>query len=86
MLNKMSVAGMLIATASGVIITSLPAAAAIPTWGGGGCCSSSHSRFGHFSHNRSWNGTENENFNHIRLHINNRNNNVAVARPGEERR
>jgi hypothetical protein len=71
--------GMLIATATGAIITSLPAFAA-PTWGGGGCCSSSFSRFGHFTHNRSWNGNENENFNHIRLRIHNRNNNIAVAR------
>jgi hypothetical protein len=80
-LKKTCVAGgMLLATTAGVIITSLPALAEVPTWGG--CCSSSHSRFGHFSNNRSWNGTENENLNHIRLHLRNRNNNIAVARTG----
>jgi hypothetical protein len=85
-LKKTCVAsGMLIATAAGAILTSLPAFAAAPSWGGGGgCCSSSHSRFGHFSHNRSWNGSENEGFNHIRLRIHNRNNNVAVARTGRQ--
>jgi hypothetical protein len=83
-LKKTCVAsGMLIATAAGAILTSLPAFAAAPSWGGG-CCSSSHSRFGHFSHNRSWNGSENEGFNHIRLRIHNRNNNIAVARTGRE--
>lgn len=83
MLKKTCVAsGMLIATAAGAILTSLPAFAGVPAWGGGGCCSSSHSRFGHFSHNRSWNGSENEGLNHIRLHIRNRNNNIAVARTG----
>jgi hypothetical protein len=70
--------GMLIATAAGAIITSLPAFAAAPSWGG--CCSSSHSGFGHFSRNQSWNGSENESFNHIRLRVHNRNNNIAVAR------
>jgi hypothetical protein len=80
-LKKTCVAsGMLIGTAAGAILTSLPAFAAAPAWGGGGCCSSS--RFGHFSHNRSWNGNENESLNHIRLHIRNRNNNIAVARTG----
>jgi hypothetical protein len=74
--------GMLIATAAGAVITSLPAFAEVPTWGG--CCSSSHSRFGHFSHNRSWNGSENENRNHIRLRIHNRNNNIATARTGRQ--
>jgi hypothetical protein len=83
-LKKTCVAsGMLIATAAGAILTSLPAFAAAPAWGGG-CCSSSHSRFGNFTHNRSWNGTENQSRNHIRLHINNRNNNVAVARTNRE--
>lgn len=85
MLKKTCVAsGMLIATTAGAVLTSLPAFAGVPAWGGGGgCCSSgSSSRFGHFSHNRSWNGSENEGFNHIRLHIRNRNNNIAVARTG----
>ena len=79
MLKKTSVVGgMLIATAAGAVMTSLPVFAT-PTYGGG-CCSST--RFGHFSHNRSWNGNENENLNHIRLRIHNRNNNIAVARNG----
>jgi hypothetical protein len=75
---------MLIATAAGAVITSLPAFAEVPTWGG--CCSSSHSRFNHFSNNRnrSWNGSENENLNHIRLRLHNRNNNIAVARTGRQ--
>ena len=85
MLKKTCVAsGMLIATAAGAILTSLPAFAAAPSWGGG-CCSSSHSRYGHSSHNRSWNGSENEGYNHIRLRLHNRNNNIAVARTQEER-
>jgi hypothetical protein len=84
-LKKTCVAsGMLIAAAAGATITSLPAFASTPTYGGG-CCSST--RFAHFSHNRSWNGSENEALNHIRLHIRNRNNNIAVARaPQRERR
>jgi hypothetical protein len=84
-LKKTCVAsGMLIATAAGAILTSVPAFAGVPTWGGGGggCCASSNSRFGHFSHNRSWNGNENEGTNHIRLRIHNRNNNIATARTG----
>ncbi|HEY0536867.1 MAG TPA: hypothetical protein VGD53_00790 [Actinoallomurus sp.] len=86
MLKKTCVAsGMLIATAAGAILTSVPAFAGVPTWGGGGCCASSHSRFGHFSHNRSWNGSENEGLNHIRLRIHNRNNNIATARTGRDR-
>jgi hypothetical protein len=88
-LKKTCVAsGMLIATAAGAILTSVPAFASAPTWGGGGCCSGSSSRFGHFTHNRSWNGNENESYNHIRLRLHNRNNNIAVARtePEEERR
>ncbi|HEY0542080.1 MAG TPA: hypothetical protein VGD53_27210 [Actinoallomurus sp.] len=59
--------------------------AQVPTWGGG-CCGS-HSSFHHSSrhHNRNWNGNENSNLNHIRLHLNNRNNNIAVARTGRDR-
>jgi hypothetical protein len=85
-LKKMSVAGgMLIATTAGAMMTSLPAFAGVPAWGGGGgCCSSSHSSFFHHARNRNWNGTENDNLNHIRLRIHNRNNNVAVARNDEE--
>jgi hypothetical protein len=85
MLMKTSMVGMLIATAAGTILTSMPAFAAVPTWGGG-ACSSSCSSFGHFSRNRSWNGNENENFNHIRLRVHNRNNNIAVARNDEQER
>lgn len=86
MLKKTCVAGgMLIATAAGAMITSLPAFAEVPAWGG--CCGSSHSSFFHNARNRNWNGSESENLNHIRLHLNNRNNNIAVARtPEEERR
>jgi hypothetical protein len=75
--------GMLIAMATGAIITTLPAFAEVPTWGGGGCCSGSSHHFRDSSRSRSWNGTENEQFNHIRLRVHNRNNNVAVARTGQ---
>src|SRR4051812_38876660 len=69
-LKKTCVAGgMLIATAAGTVITSLPAFAEVPAWGGGGCCSSSHSSFFHHARNRNWNGNESENFNRIRLRI-----------------
>lgn len=77
MLNKTSLAsGMLIATAAGVVMTSVPSFAQVLTGG----CSSSCSSFGHFSRNRSWNGNENESLNRVRLRIHNRNNNIAVAR------
>lgn len=89
MLKKTCVAsGLLIAAAAGATITSLPAFAAAPAYGGG-CCSGSQSRFAHFTHNRSWNGSENESLNRVRLHIRNRNNNIATARTsrrGEEGR
>src|SRR5437588_11619684 len=82
-LKKTCVAsGMLIAAAAGATITSLPAFASTPTCGGG-CCSS-HS-FVHFYHNRSCCGSENDAFHHIRLHISNRNNNIAVARTPQQR-
>jgi hypothetical protein len=91
MLKKTSlISGMLIATAAGAVITSVPAFAQVPTdggGGGGGCCSSNDSRH-HFSdrhRNRSWNGNENDNFNRIRLRIHNRNNNIAVARTPQQR-
>lgn len=80
MLKKPSIAaGVLIAAAAGAIGTSLPAFSQAPSWGGG-CCSSSRSSFFHHNKNRNWNGTENESYNHIRLRIHNRNNNIAVAR------
>jgi hypothetical protein len=80
------VGGMLIATTAGTIVTSLPAFAT-PSWGGGGsCCSSSHSNWFHHARNRNWNGSENSSFNHIRLRIHNRNNNIAVARTQEDPR
>jgi hypothetical protein len=84
MLSKTSLAsGMLVATAAGVVMTSVPSFAQALT---GGCSSSSSScsRFGHFTKNRSWNGNENEGFNHIRLRLHNRNNNIAVARTQED--
>jgi hypothetical protein len=85
-LKKTSVVGgMLIATAAGAMITSLPAFAQVPAYGGG-CCSSSHSSFFHHARNRNWNGNESNNMNHIRLRIHNRNNNIAVARTEDERR
>ena len=74
MLKKTAVTGgLLITAAAGALVTCSPALAA-PT---------------HLvsNHNRNWNGSENEGFNHIRLHIRNRNNNIAVARtPQRERR
>jgi hypothetical protein len=78
--------GMLIATAAGAILTSLPAFAATPSWGGGGCGGGCFGGgFGGFNHNRSWNGNENESLNRIRLRIHNRNNNIAVARTRRDR-
>jgi hypothetical protein len=74
---------MLLATAVGAILTSVPAFAQTPSWGGG-CCSSSGFSHGSEHRNRSWNGNENENLNHIRLRIHNRNNNIAVARTHED--
>jgi hypothetical protein len=66
--------GLLIAAAAGALVTTCSPAFAAPT---------------HLvsDHTRNWNGSENENLNHIRLHIRNRNNNIAVARtPQRERR
>jgi hypothetical protein len=59
--------GLLIAAAAGALVTTCSPAFAAPT---------------HLvsDHTRNWNGTENENLNHIRLRIHNRNNNIAVAR------
>jgi hypothetical protein len=78
------VTGLLLATAAGAVITSVPAFAQTPSWGG--CCSSSHSSFFHRAKNRNWNGNESENLNRIRLRLHNRNNNVAVARDQQEDR
>jgi hypothetical protein len=77
--------GLLLFTAAGALLASSPVSAQVPA-SGGGCCGS-HSSISHFSrhHNRNWNGSENSNLNHIRLHINNRNNNIAVARSGRDR-
>jgi hypothetical protein len=81
MLSKTTLAsGLLVATAAGVVMTSVPSFAQVLTGGCGSHCSS----FGHGNRNRSWNGNENEGFNHVRLHLRNRNNNVAVARTQED--
>ncbi|MBO0882310.1 MAG: hypothetical protein J2P17_18620 [Mycobacterium sp.] len=74
MLKKTAVTGgLLIAAAAGALVTTCSPVFATPTQ-----LPSDHSR--------SWNGNENEGFNHIRLHIRNRNNNIAVARTPRERR
>jgi hypothetical protein len=83
MLSKTSLAsGVLIATAAGVVMTSVPSFAQVLTWGGG--CASSCSSFGHGNRNRSFNANENDGFNHVRLRLRNRNNNIATARNDEE--
>jgi hypothetical protein len=86
-LKKMIAAGGLLVTAASGTAIATPALAQTPMWGGG-CCSSANSHSSFFQHhrNRNWNGSENEAFNHIRLHIHNRNNNIAVARNEEEPR
>ena len=75
MLKKTAVTGgLLIAAAAGALVTTCsPAFAAAPS---------------HLvsDHTRNWNGSENENLNHIRLHIRNRNNNIAVARTPQRER
>jgi hypothetical protein len=66
--------GLLIAAAAGALVTTCSPAFAAPT---------------HLvsDHTSNWNGSENEGLNHIRLHLRNRNNNIAVARtPQRERR
>ncbi len=75
--------GLVLAAAAGALFTSSPVSAQVPTWGGG-CCGS-HFRSFSRHHNSNWNGNENSSLNHIRLHINNRNNNIAVARTGRDR-
>jgi hypothetical protein len=65
--------GLLIAAATGALVTCSPAFAAPAVPGN----AQTHLAT---DHTRNWNGTENESFNHIRLHLNNRNNNIAVAR------
>ena len=83
MLSKMTLASsVLVATAAGIVMSSVPSFAQVLTGG----CASSCSSFGHFNRNRSWNGSENEGFNHVRLRLHNRNNNIAVARNDEEDR
>jgi hypothetical protein len=71
--------GLLIAAASGALVTCSPAFAAPAVLGN----SQTHLVT---DHTRNWNGNENESFNHIRLRLHNRNNNIAVARNEEERR
>ncbi|MFL6052022.1 MAG: hypothetical protein ACJ72W_03750 [Actinoallomurus sp.] len=88
MLKKTCATGVLALTAAaGALLTSSPASAQVPTGGGGwgdGCCRSSHFR-SHSSHrNLNWNN--NKIFNHIPIRIHNRNNNVAIARNGQEQR
>jgi hypothetical protein len=82
--NTCAIGGLLLAAAGALAIGS-PASAQVPTWGGGGCCGS-HSSSHNFSRHqsRNWNGSENSSLKRVRLHINNRNNNIAVARPGGE--
>jgi hypothetical protein len=84
-LKKMIAAGGLLVTAASGTAIATPALAQTPAWGGG-CCSSSHSNFFQNHRNRNWNGTENEGFNHIRLRLHNRNNNIAVARNEDDGR
>ena len=64
--------GLLIAVAAGALVTCSPAFAAPAVLGS----SQTHLVS---NHSRNWNGTENQNFNHIWLRIHNKNNNVAVA-------
>ena len=72
--------GLLIAAATGALVTCSPAFAAPAVLGN----SQTHLVT---DHTRNWNGTENGSFNHIRLRIHNRNNNIAVARnPHREER
>jgi hypothetical protein len=73
-----AIGGLAIAAATGVLLTSSPASAQVPTWGGGGGWSSHHFHFR--SHHRNFNANENELFNRIRIRIRNRNNNIAIAR------
>jgi hypothetical protein len=64
--------GLLIAAAAGALVTTCSPAFAAPT---------------HLvsDHTSNWNGSENEGLNHIRLHLRNRNNNIAVARTPQRR-
>ena len=79
MLIKMTATGgLLIAATAGALVTCSPALAAPAVLG--------HTQTHLVSNkNRNWNGTENEGFNHIRLRLHNRNNNIAVARNDQER-
>jgi hypothetical protein len=82
--TKTCAIGGLLLAAAGALATGSPASAQVPTWGGGRSCCSSHSSSHNFSrhHSRNWNGSENSSPTRVRLHLNNRNNNIAVARPG----
>jgi hypothetical protein len=64
--------GLLITAAAGALVTTCTPVFAAPT----NLIS---------DHSRNWNGSENEGYNHIRLRIHNRNNNIAVARTPQRR-
>jgi hypothetical protein len=65
-----------LAAAAGALVTSSPASAQVPT-GGDGCCS-------RFSHHRNLNFNQNDIFTDIPINVNNRNNNIAIARNNQE--
>lgn len=75
--------GLLIAAAAGGVVTGPSASAKVRTDGG-----SSHNRHNFWQHhrNRNWNGNDNDELNHIRGRIHNRNNDIAVARARPNRR
>ena len=72
-----AIGGLVIATATGALLTSSPASAVAPTWGHGGWGYGSH-RSGLFHSHRSFAANSNALFNRIRIRIHNRNNNVAI--------
>jgi hypothetical protein len=73
-LKKTAATGcLLIAAATGALVTCSPAFATPAI-----LSQTQTQVFG--DHTRNWSGTENESFNHIRLNLHNRNNNIAVAR------
>lgn len=86
-LKKMcAIGGLVITAASGAVLTSPPASAAIPVWGG--CCGGDRTRdFNrHWDSARNFNVHQNDVFNRIRFRINNRNNNAAIARENQAER
>ena len=86
MLKKACAIGALvITTASGALLTSLPATAAAPAWGHGGWGWHRSSVAG-FTRSSNFNANENALFNRIRLRIRNRNNNVAVNNQRQQER